>query len=163
MSNRQAAASVVFAAVLSAVMLTGCTDPAPQAAETTAAARPTAEPRSDVTPTPTPTADPGGCEQRSQLGFMQGDGVDGHWVFWIGPDLVDRGPTESTNGTVTKDGDGRILSYTVADGDGDFAIGDRFCLEPYSFMKYSDLGPALQPGDVLMLAVAPADLFESKP
>ncbi|MBW8763881.1 MAG: LysM peptidoglycan-binding domain-containing protein [Microbacterium sp.] len=100
-----------------------------------------------------------GCIERSKLGFMDGGGIDGHWVFWIGPELVDRGASDAAAGTVATDSSGRIVAYTVAEGDGEFAIGDRFCLEPYSFMKYSGFEWPLDPGDVLKLAVDPADLF----
>lgn len=100
-----------------------------------------------------------GCIERSKLGWLYGDGVEGHRVFWIGPELVDRGPSDTADGTVARDDDGRIVSYTVADGDGEYAIGDRFCLEPQSFMEYSGLERPIAPGDVLMLAVDPSDLF----
>lgn len=103
-----------------------------------------------------------GCMERSKLGLLYGDGDNGHRVFWIGPELVDRGATETAGGTVARDSDGRIVSYTVAEGDGEFAVGDRFCLEPYSFMDYSNLEWPFDPGDVLVLAVDPADLFVAK-
>lgn len=103
--------------------------------------------------------DSSGCIERSKLGLLYGDGDDGHRVFWIGPELVDRGSRDTAAGTVARDSDGRIVSYTVADGDGEIAIGDRFCMEPQSFMEYSGLEWTLQPGDVLVLAVDPADLF----
>ncbi|PRB11446.1 MULTISPECIES: LysM peptidoglycan-binding domain-containing protein [unclassified Microbacterium] len=103
-----------------------------------------------------------GCVGRSKLGFMDGGGIDGHWVFWTGPELVDRGPSDTADGTVARDSAGRIVSYTVAEGDGEFAIGDRFCLEPYSFMEYSNLEWPLKTGDLLLLAVDPSVLFEVK-
>lgn len=103
--------------------------------------------------------DSAGCIERSKLGWLYGDGVEGHRVFWTGPELVDRGASDTADGTVARDGDGRIVSYTVADGDGAYAIGDRFCLEPQSFMEYSGLEWPLAAGDVLMLAVDPSDLF----
>lgn len=102
-----------------------------------------------------------GCIERTKLGFLDGGGVDGHRVFWTGPELVDRGGSDGAAGTVATDSSGSIVSYTVAAGDGEFAIGDRFCLEPYSFMKYSGLEWPVDPGDVVKLAVEPADLFEA--
>lgn len=105
--------------------------------------------------------DSGGCIERSALGFLSGGGVDGRWVYWIGPELVDRGSSESAEGIVTTDAGGRVIAYTVADGDGEFAIGDRFCLEPYSFLRYRDVEGPLQPGEVLRLAVDPSELYEA--
>jgi len=100
-----------------------------------------------------------GCVGRSKLGFLYGEGDHGHRVFWIGPEVIDRGPAEAAAGTVATDPDGRIVSYAVAAGDGAFAISDRLCIEPYSFMEYSGLEIMPQPGDAIMLAVDPADLF----
>lgn len=103
-----------------------------------------------------------GCVGRSKLRFLEGGGVDGHWVYWTGPDLIDRGPSDTADGTVARDSAGCIESYTVAQGDGEFAIGDRFCVEPYSFVEYSNLDWPLKTGDVLQLAVNPSDLFVVK-
>lgn len=103
-----------------------------------------------------------GCVERSKLGFLYGEGDGGHRVFWIGPELTDRGATDTADGIVTKDSVGRIVSYTVAEGDGEFAIGDRFCLEPYSFLEYNELEWPIEPGDVISLVVDPADLFVAK-
>lgn len=55
----------------------------------------------------------------------------------------------------------RVCATILAvEGDGDFAISGRLCVELRSFLTYSQVETPLQPGDVLHLRVDPADLFE---
>lgn len=166
MSNRTVAAVALLAA-LSAVTLSGCTAPEPEAVETAAAVQPAAEPSAE--PVASPTPDSGGCVERSEVrtGSFDDDNDLTTTMNWVGPDLADRGPMDMANGTVTYGDDGRIASYTVAAGDARDAISDRFCVYLGSIfwaLHRDDLaGGAYQPGDVLPLYVDTSVPFTREP
>ncbi len=87
----------------------------------------------------------GACTQNSMMtasGSLRGAQV-----------LVDMGPSEYANGTVTLDANGRIEAYTVAPGDAAAAIGERFCVDYVTVFQYNEVYPtfSVQPGDVLSL------------
>ena len=78
MSNRTAAATVAFLAALVAAALTGCTAPAPEGTETSAAVQPVVKPTPSGTPVPTPTAtaEVSRCDVLSKIsltGYSEGD------------------------------------------------------------------------------------------
>ncbi|MGO2747459.1 hypothetical protein [Microbacterium sp.] len=70
--------------------------------------------------------------------------------------LVDMGPSQFANGTVTLDDEGRIATYTVAPGDAAAAIGERFCVDYVTVFQYNDIYPtfSVHPDDVLALLPA---------
>ncbi|MBN8206407.1 hypothetical protein JF550_10630 [Microbacterium esteraromaticum] len=157
----------VSAIALLGALTVGCTAAEPESApvaetpHTTPATSAEATPTPSAAPAPTPTTDLGGCESRTKLGFLTGGDEAGRWVYWTGPQLQDRGATSGARGSVATDDGGRLLSYVVADGDGAYEISDRFCIDIISFTTYSDQHwLKLDPGDVLRLAIEPADLFE---
>ncbi|WDH77693.1 hypothetical protein PTQ19_09145 [Microbacterium esteraromaticum] len=161
---RRVSVSVI---ALVGTLAVGCTAAEPETAPTTEPPRTapatsaSAAPTPSAVPAPTPTTDLGGCESRTKLGFLTGGDEAGRWVYWTGPQLQDRGATSGARGSVATDDGGRLLSYAVADGDGAYEISDRFCIDIISFATYSDHDwLRLDPGDVLRLAIEPADLFE---
>jgi hypothetical protein len=68
--------------------------------------------------------------------------------------LVDMGSTEFARGTVTRNAEGTIATYTVAAGDAGMAIGERFCVDYITVFQYNDIYPTPQAGDVVLLLPA---------
>lgn len=157
MRNRTVAPALI--AILSVIALTGCTSPTPESAETPVAVKPSAKPTPSATPTPSGTPSPtatgwwencDGLASISITGRSEGDEEPKLWAQWNGLELTDNGATEFARGTVKNTAGGRI-SYTVAAGDGQHAIVTRLCADVGSLMNYSNLGPVLHPGDVLVI------------
>lgn len=65
--------------------------------------------------------------------------------------LIDMGPRQFAEGTVTRDADGRLATYTVAPGDAGPAIGTRFCVDYITVLQYNGVYPWPHPGDILRL------------
>lgn len=75
-------------------------------------------------------------------------------VTLLGPDLVDMGPRQYAQGTVARNAQGEITSYTVAPGDVLAAIGARLCIyngTSLSVVNGLSASTAIQPGEVLVL------------
>ncbi|WP_291378585.1 hypothetical protein [Demequina sp.] len=77
--------------------------------------------------------------------------------------LVDMGPRQFAEGEVGYDDQGRIATYTVAPGDVDGVIGDRFCI--YNGIALGMLNghkgyEPIQPGEVLVINPAAVPDFE---
>lgn len=84
-----------------------------------------------------------GCRQNSVM--TESGGLAGAQM------LVDMGPREFAQGTVTRDAEGRLATYTVAPEDAGPAIGTRFCVDYITVFQYNDVYPWPHPGDVLRL------------
>jgi hypothetical protein len=69
--------------------------------------------------------------------------------------LADRGARALAEGTVGRDDQGDIVSYTVASGDAPDAIGDRLCIENAPLVAALNHTRTIQPGQVLRLALDP--------
>ncbi|MER7797614.1 LysM peptidoglycan-binding domain-containing protein [Microbacterium sp. NPDC096154] len=65
--------------------------------------------------------------------------------------IADFGARAGANGTVSRNADDEIESYTVAAGDNLTAVADRFCFDTESLAAYNETGPNLTVGDVLVL------------
>ncbi|WP_341935481.1 hypothetical protein MRBLWO14_001133 [Microbacterium sp. LWO14-1.2] len=94
-----------------------------------------------------------GCPESGYIFLGSDDGAPPH-AEHLGVDLVDLGPRDYALGTVGFDDQGRIATYTVAPGDVETVIGERFCI--YNGMALGMLngykgGDAIQPGDVITL------------
>ena len=87
---------------------------------------------------------PAGCEAPAWIHL---GGMDAS----LSGDLVDRGARELAAGTAGLDGEGRIVSYTVAPGDALFAIGDRFCIANALTIATLNHTRTIQPAEVLLL------------
>lgn len=145
-------ASVV---VLGCVALSGCTFSGPDAPEEPASDA-TSAPEKTTKPSPTPVLNDGegvpGCSTLSEIIIPSvAEGQTESMVTWNGVEPVDNGVSESAQGVVTMTEDGRIASYTVAEGDSPLAVGERLCISIYTYTWYNHLGGSLQPGDVLVL------------
>lgn len=129
MSDRTAAVAVAFLAALSVVTLAGCTDQTPEVAETTAAVAPTAN--SSAQPAPSAAAATAvECKRPGGDGTIsRGELLD----VGLYAGMVDMGPREGANGTVSYAPDGTLASYVVAADDFEEAIIGRLCVGPYSF------------------------------
>lgn len=168
MSNRPAA--VALLAALSVAALTGCTAQAPQAAETAAAVQPVASPTpggtSTPSPAPAPTSEASLCTVLSIIsipGYSEGDEEPIYYATWNGVVPVDNGETALARGTVTRTADGRIATYTVAEGDAPSAVRERLCTDVYAAMTYNRLGSMLYPGDVLTLGPGAMEPLATEP
>lgn len=159
---------------LSAAALAGCTVTASEpagSAESPAVTLPSAEPTPGAEPAP--NVDPGvgptddaGCAGLSKIlfpGSSEGDEEPAYMAQWNGWDPVDNGPTDLARGTVTKTPDGRIATYTVAEGDAPLVVGERLCVDIGSIMRYNRLGSMLYAGDVLTLGPGALDPFSAEP
>lgn len=94
-----------------------------------------------------------GCPEAGYI-FLGSDDDEPPHAEHLGADLVDLGPRPYAEGTVGLDEEGGIATYTVAPGDVETVIGERFCL--YNGIALGMLngykgGDAIQPGDVLTL------------
>ncbi|WP_156138871.1 hypothetical protein [Microbacterium mangrovi] len=79
----------------------------------------------------------------------------------------DRGPREFATGTPLLTENGRLVAYTVAPGDAEIAIADRFCLSQEALdtifnARRHCLGAELMPGDVFNLDLASVDTVGSR-
>ncbi|MCY1715947.1 hypothetical protein OVA26_03175 [Microbacterium sp. SL62] len=88
--------------------------------------------------------DPEGCDKPASLHLGRASAV-------LSRDLVDRGPRDFAEGTVGRDGQGRVVTYTVAAGDALDAIGDRFCLANPTVVATLNHTRVIQPGELLLL------------
>lgn len=105
-----------------------------------------------------PASGPDGCTAMSYINIMSVDGGPTDATL-LGPALVDMGPTAYAQGTVGRNAQGQIATYTVAPGDVLAAIGDRFCIyDGTAIAPLNGLKPwaAIQPGEVLTLSPGPA-------
>ncbi|WP_143740680.1 hypothetical protein [Microbacterium sp. SZ1] len=94
-----------------------------------------------------------GCPEAGYI-FLGSDDDGPSHAEHLGADLIDLGPRDFARGTVGFDAAGGIATYTVAAGDVETVIGERFCI--YNGMALGMLngyagGDAIQPGDVLTL------------
>ncbi|MCM3781134.1 hypothetical protein [Microbacterium hydrocarbonoxydans] len=94
-----------------------------------------------------------GCPEAGYI-FLGSDDDGPPHAEHLGADLVDLGPRDYAQGTVGFDDQGRIATYTVAPGDVETVIGERFCI--YNGIALGMLngypgGDAIQPGDVITL------------
>lgn len=88
--------------------------------------------------------DPEGCDEPAWLHL-------GHASARLSRDLIDRGPRGYANGTVGRDAQGRVTTYTVAAGDALDAIGDRFCLANPASVATLNHTRVIQPDELLLL------------
>ncbi|WP_456286231.1 LysM peptidoglycan-binding domain-containing protein [Microbacterium sp. JZ70] len=65
--------------------------------------------------------------------------------------IADFGARAGANGTVNRNADGEIETYTVAAGDNLAAVADRFCFDTESLAAYNKTGATLNVGTVLVL------------
>ncbi|MBO9626745.1 MAG: hypothetical protein J7484_10260 [Microbacterium sp.] len=65
--------------------------------------------------------------------------------------VEDRGARPYAQGTVGVDENGAITTYTVADGDGFFMIGERLCIENALLLDTFNHSRDIYPGQVLRL------------
>lgn len=170
MSNRTAAATVALFTALSVSALTGCSAPTPEIVETAAAVQPAAKPTPSGTPTPTSTStstsEVSRCDVLSMIsipGYSEGDEEPTYYATWNGVLPVDNGETDHARGTITKTSDGRIATYTVAEGDAPIAVRERLCTDVYAAMTYNRLGSLLYPGDVLTLGPGAMEPLATEP
>lgn len=84
------------------------------------------------------------CEHDIWVGIhrMSVDAIEG---------LVDMGAREHATGTVGRDDEGRIVSYTVASDDVPAAIGERLCIVNGGLLGMMNHVRTIQPGQVLWL------------
>jgi len=104
----------------------------------------------------------GNCGQNSRIEVSSSDGAAPLSGRLIGPDLVDMGASDTASGTPISAG-GRIVSYTVAEGDTLVGIGERFCIDYMTVSLYNNV-PAydrIAAGDRLTLHPDPAIEWES--
>lgn len=141
MSDRTVAVAAALLAALSVVALTGCTDPMPEVADTTAAVAPTAS--SSAQPTPSAAASTAvECKRPGGDGTISsGELLD----VGLYAGMVDMGPQEGANGTVNYAPDGTLASYVVAADDFTEAIIRRLCVGSYSLAALN----AVRRGSVL--------------
>lgn len=92
-----------------------------------------------------PEGGPGDCDASAwiHLGRMSAS---------LSGDLVDQGARDLAAGTVGRDDEGRIVTYTVAPGDALYAIGDRFCIANALTIATLNHTRTIQPGEVLLLS-----------
>lgn len=158
---------------LGTIALSGCTPSTPSAIETPAAPAASPTPEAILTPSPTPaTGDVSGVPGCSTLAKIDMpnivEGQKSYQVAWNGVEPVDNGVSDYAQGVVTKTDDGRIASYTVAEGDTPTAVGERLCISIYTYTWYNRMGGSLYPGDVIVLGpgtMTPNEYvtFESEP
>lgn len=94
-----------------------------------------------------------GCPESGYI-FLGSDGDAPPHAEHLGADLVDLGPRDFAQGTVGFDAAGGIATYTVAPGDVEAAIGERFCIYnagTLGMLNGYKGGDAFQPGDVITL------------
>lgn len=65
--------------------------------------------------------------------------------------ITDFGATTGANGTVSRDANNEIETYTVAAGDNLTAVADRFCFDADELAAYNETGPTIDVGQVLVL------------
>lgn len=106
-----------------------------------------------------PEGGPEGCEAPSWIYIGSDDDGPMHAEI-LGAALVDRGSREFATGTVERNAQGQIATYTVAAGDTEAAIGERLCIvngTALGPLNHYAGGDAIQPGDVLSLIPDPND------
>ncbi|KNY07870.1 hypothetical protein AKH00_06525 [Microbacterium sp. GCS4] len=94
-----------------------------------------------------------GCPESGYI-FLGSDGDEPPHAEHLGADLVDLGSRDYAEGAVGFDEQGRIATYTVAPGDVETAIGERFCIYNAGMLGMLNGykgGDAFQPGDVITL------------
>ncbi|KQQ64777.1 hypothetical protein ASF63_17625 [Microbacterium sp. Leaf320] len=96
-------------------------------------------------------------------GYSEGDEEPTYYATWNGVLPVDNGETDHARGTITKTSDGRIATYTVAEGDAPIAVRERLCTDVYAAMTYNRLGSLLYPGDVLTLGPGAMEPLATEP
>lgn len=143
MPTRTALAPAALIVVLTCAALTGCTAPAPDAAETPGATQSSVDPEPSVASAPatepstapppaTASAEPPSGtapECRSASDIVNNDEPLDVSMY---EGMVDHGPRAGANGTVSLAADGTPASYVVAAGDFRDAIAGRLCLGPYA-------------------------------
>lgn len=97
----------------------------------------------------TPTCGP----ERGRFQISAPDSNGPYTVTMLGP-LIDYGPAAYASGTVERDENGTILSYTIAEGDTAYGIEDRFCYDVILMNNNVDFWD-IHPGDVLSLRPNP--------
>lgn len=111
----------------------------------------------DLGPVSIPAGGLDGCKAMSYINIESVNGGP-FTATLLGPALVDMGARQYARGTITRDAQGQIVSYTVAPGDVLGAIGDRFCIyDGSSLSTLNGLQPwtVIQPGEVLKLQPGP--------
>lgn len=106
-----------------------------------------------------PEGGPEGCQDPSFIYIGSDDDGPMHAEI-LGAALVDQGPRQFATGTVERNLHGQISTYTVAAGDAEAAIGERFCIvngTALGPLNHYPGGDAIQPGDVLNLMPDPND------
>jgi len=138
-------AAPLTALTLATIALAGC---AATAAPQMAGASP--EPAEVNAPGASATAetDPNACADPAWI-------VIGGMRASVSGDLEDRGARDLAAGTVSLDGNGDIVSYTVAPGDAPDAIGERLCIEIAALLPFLNHVRTIQPGQVLWLRPNP--------
>ncbi|MGN6239597.1 MAG: hypothetical protein ACTHNI_07610 [Cellulosimicrobium cellulans] len=136
MLRRTGAAAAALVAMLTGAALTGCTAPAPDdVAEAPVSTQPSVGSTPSAAPTPdtTPSAAPAPATT-PECGPTSGDVLNGMPLdVGMYENMVDLGPREGANGTVSYAADGTLASYVVAAGDHRDAIVERLCLGPYAY------------------------------
>ena len=91
-----------------------------------------------------PAGGPGDCEATAWINF-------GRMNASLYGELVDQGPSGLASGTAGLDGEGRVVTYTVAAGDALYGISDRFCIGNPLAIENLNHTRMIHPGDVLLL------------
>nr|WP_235833227.1 LysM domain-containing protein [Glaciibacter flavus] len=147
MRAAQARAATLVVATTTALMLTGCTAPAPPAPPKTVVVTvtPTAAP---LPPTPTQTFD---VQQATPAPIVPNDPAP---VIQPGP-ATDNGARDGAEGSPVSDANGQLISYTVVAGDSFFDIAQRFDLPQSQLLHMNpqihDVGENVYIGNVINL------------
>lgn len=106
---------------------------------------------------------PDGCTTFAMIeikGTQTGDQPETITAELLG-EPVDQGARKGATGTVHRDSEGRIVSYTAAAGDAISTIGERLCMDDQYLASYNYVGEsrgehALQPNETLIVRPDPS-------
>jgi LysM repeat protein len=119
-----------------------------------------AEPATEEPPAETPAeAEPVDCVNdptgKISIPSIEWGDNEVYGVHLLG-EIADAGPTGAAQGTASLNADGQVITYTVAEGDTFFGIGERFCIDWHSVSTYNHtLDWEIQPGQTLTLRPDP--------
>lgn len=144
-TGRLAPTATAITLVLGAATLAGC-------AATADAATPDTSPSAASPAAEAAATNPDACTNPAQIILSSGGaGVTGQ--------IEDRGAREFAQGTVGLDDEGNIVSYTVAAGDAEYAIGDRLCIVNGPALADLNHVRTVHPDQVLRLTADPDVLY----